>query len=224
MTSARVSFLALSLLASLTACRKAVVESYRVPKEANAEAAKSDAANANPTAPAAPTAAAASGSTPATSGATMAATPVTTAAGAGLTWNAPSHWVAQAVSSMRKGSYIVKSAGVAGQADLSITAFPGDVGGDLANLNRWRGQLQLPPIAAADLAGALQRSEHNGLTLKVADLVGTGANAERILGAIVPYGGDTWFFKLKGPDALVAKEKAAFTAFLDTIQPAPAAK
>ena len=224
MTVARASFFAFGLIVALSACRKAAVESYRVPKEAATEAAKSDPASANPTAPAAPTAAAASGSTPATGGASMAATPVATAAGAGLRWSAPSHWVAKPASAMRKGSYTVKSDGVAGEADLSITAFPGDVGGDLANLNRWRGQVQLPPVAAGDLASALQTREHNGLTLKVVDLAGTGANSQHILGAMVPYGGDTWFFKLMGPDAVVAKEKGAFTAFLDTIQPAPAAK
>ena len=56
------------------------------------------------------------------------------------------------------------------------------------------------------------------------DLVGTGSGAQHILGAMIPYGGATWFVKLSGPDALVAKEKPAFLAFLDTIKAAPAAQ
>jgi len=123
---------------------------------------------------------------------------------------------------MRKGSYAI--AGDGGEADLAITAFPGDVGGDLANLNRWRGQIQLPPVAPAEFEASRERLERNGLQMTVVDIVGTGAGAQRILGAMIPYGGATWFVKLMGPDALVAKEKAAFTAFLDTVKATPAAK
>jgi hypothetical protein len=60
--------------------------------------------------------------------------------------------------------------------------------------------------------------------MTVVDIGGSGANAQRILGAMIPYSGATWFVKLIGPDALVAKEKAAFMAFIDTIKTAPAAK
>jgi hypothetical protein len=123
---------------------------------------------------------------------------------------------------MRKGSYTVSGEG--GEADLGITAFPGDVGGDLANLNRWRGQIQLPPVTQAEFEAAVQRIEPNGLRMTVVDLVGTGSNAQRILGAMIPYSGATWFVKLIGPDALVAKEKAAFMEFLNTIKAPPAAK
>jgi len=64
----------------------------------------------------------------------MASTPVTTASGPGLTWTAPAHWKAKPGSAMRKGSYAI--AGDGGEADLAITAFPGDVGGDLAAISR----------------------------------------------------------------------------------------
>lgn len=152
----------------------------------------------------------------------MASTPVATASGPALTWTAPASWKTKPGSAMRKGSYTVTSEGVAGEADLAITAFPGDVGGDLANLNRWRGQLQLPPVGQGEFEAAVQRLERNGLKIIVADIAGTGAGAQRILGAMVPHAGSTWFFKLMGPDALVAREKAAFVAFLDTVKaPAP---
>ena len=152
----------------------------------------------------------------------MANTPVATASGSDLTWTAPAKWVAKPGSAMRKGSYTITSEGIAGDADLSITAFPGDVGGDLANLNRWRGQVELPPVAAGELESGAPRHEHNGLQMRVVDIVGTGPNAKRILGAMIPYQGATWFIKLIGPDALVAKQKADFTAFLDTIKPGAA--
>ena len=60
--------------------------------------------------------------------------------------------------------------------------------------------------------------------MTIVDVAGTGADAKRILGAMVPYAGATWFFKLIGPEALVAKEKATFMAFLDTVKPDAPAK
>ena len=119
---------------------------------------------------------------------------------------------------MRKGTYSISGDG--GDAELTITAFPGDVGGDLANLNRWRSQVELPPIPQSEFASAAQKLERNGLRLTVVDIGGTGAKPQRIRGAMIPHGGSTWFFELLGPDVTVAKEMAAFMAFLDTIKPA----
>ncbi len=212
--------LLLACSVALAGCKKPEVKSYRIPKETTAEAAPAAAAstNAAPAAPAAPAGSAlpAAGA----AGNSMANTAVATAAGAELTWKAPPQWTPKTGSAMRKGSYAIK--GGAGDAELAITAFPGDVGGELANINRWRGQVQLPPIAAGELGAAAQRFDRNSLHFTVVDLAGGG---QRMLGAIVPFGGATWFFKLgPGPDATVANEKVAFLAFLETVTPAPAAK
>ena len=152
-------------------------------------------------------------------GAGMAATPVATAQGADLVWTAPAHWQPKQASAMRKGSYTVTGEGGA-TADLSITAFPGDVGGEVANVNRWRGQISLAPLDATAAAAAVTRLSQNGLAIGFVDFAGTDANASRILGAMVPQAGSTWFFKLTGPTALLAKEKPAFVEFLKTIKPA----
>ena len=118
---------------------------------------------------------------------------------------------------MRKATYTI--AGDGAEADLSITAFPGDVGGELANVNRWRGQVGLGDLTAAQLAGATQHFDANGLHLTVVDYPGQGAAAaQRLLGAIVPVGSETWFFKLLGPAALVGREREAFMEFLKSIR------
>jgi hypothetical protein len=124
---------------------------------------------------------------------------------------------------MRKATFIIP--GDAGeQAELAVTAFPGDVGGNLANVNRWRQQLQLAPISAAELDSALTHLHVGELHVDVAELLGPtpteGKTRQRVLGAIVPHNGATWFFKLTGPDILVTHEKDAFLAFLKTLQPA----
>src|SRR6188768_4009785 len=189
----------------LASCREARVASYRIPKEKEAAIASA------PSAPSAPSPPAAS-------------PPMTVARrpAGDLVWSAPAAWKPKATSSMRRGSFDVGE-GAGPLADLAITVFPGDVGGDLANVNRWRGQLDLPPIAEADLAGALQPVTAGSLAIRVADLTGgTKDNPQRMLSAIVPYGGSTWFFKLTGPVDIVGAEKPRFLAFLATVAPAPA--
>jgi hypothetical protein len=157
-------------------------------------------------------------STPTADG-SMASTPVATAEGNGLVWTAPSQWKAQPAGAMRKGSYTITGPGDA-TADLSITAFPSSVGGELANINRWRGQVDLPPINDGELERAVTRVEHNGLKFGIVDLGGGGAAPKRILGAWAPFAGGTWFFKIIGPDALVISQKSAFTEFIATVKPA----
>jgi hypothetical protein len=193
----------------LPACREAKVAYYIVPKEKDPElpgAGSDNGPNAGP------------GGAPMAPGASLASTAVPTAAGPELTWVAPAQWTAKPGSAMRKGSYAVPGPDGA-MADLSITAFPGDVGGALANVNRWRGQVGLPPLGEADLAGASEAFDHNGLQFTVVDL-GSEQSSRRLLGAIVPFGEGTWFFKLLGPAPVVAEQKAAFLDFLKTVKPA----
>src|SRR2546425_682214 len=139
MAARSVTPILLSVTLLFAACRRGEVTTYRIPKEKDAAMPAAIADNPAPAAPAA--------ANPA--GGNMAATPVATAGGTGLTWTAPASWQAKAASAMRKGSYAVPGDGGA-TADLSITAFPGDVGGEAANVNRWRGQVSLPPLADAE--------------------------------------------------------------------------
>ncbi len=211
--ASRIRLLLLPLVLLLPACRDAQVATYRVPAE-----------KAEPLPPvltdqAPPPPAASGNAAGADAMASMANTAVPTATGDGLSWTAPAHWKPKPGSAMRKGSYAIVGEGGA-EADLAITAFPGDVGGDLANINRWRGQISLPPIAAAELASATEHIDANGLHMTFFDIANSsGENPMRIVGVSIPYEGSTWFFKLMGPDALVAAERNAFRAFLQTIQP-----
>ena len=213
---------------SLAACRKAEIVTYRVVKDHGAESAGSTTGPAAPgsasapsTSPAPAAGAPASGpgaaNDPQAAMAAMANTAVTTASGPGLVWTAPADWSAGPDRPMRKATLLIPGEAGGPGAELAITAFPGDVGGNLANVNRWRQQLSLPPIGEAELGGALQHMDVGALHLDVVELV--GGNGQRVLGAIVPHAGATWFFKVTGPDALVAANKDAFLAFLRTVRP-----
>lgn len=194
---------------SLSACRKDEIVTYRVIKES---------APASPTANPAPAGIPAAQS-PQDAMTAMANTAVTTASGPALTWTAPAAWTAGPDKPMRKATLLIPGEAGGPGAEIAVTAFPGDVGGNLANVNRWRQQLALPPIGEAELGSALQHLHVGQLHVDVVELVGATAPAQRVIGAIVPHAGATWFFKLTGPDALVAREKDAFLAFLQTVRP-----
>lgn len=137
--------------------------------------------------------------------------PQPTGDGPSLLWKAPADWQAKAASAMRKGSYAI------GDAEVAITVFPGDVGGVLANVNRWRTQAGVLPVDAAGLAAITSTLDVNGLHFVVTDAASSGPAATRIVAALVPWQGRTWFFKLTGPNDAVGRAKPAFTAFLQTV-------
>ena len=208
MSSRPLAFVTVCLLV-LAGCKDREIIAYRAPK---------DPPPSMPAASSAKHSADGSAATqPASADQSMAGTAVPTASDSNLTWTAPANWTAKAAGVMRKGSFSVKGDG--GEADLSITAFPGSTGGLLANLNRWRGQLGIAPLAENELESNTEHLEVGEFQLVVVDFVGTAAGKPtRLLGAVVPHGTDTWFFKLMGPDALVGNEKAAFLDFLRTIK------
>jgi hypothetical protein len=134
-----------------------------------------------------------------------------------LRWQAPPEWPAKPATAMRKGSYAVGRGD--STADLSITAFPGDVGGLAANVNRWRSQIGLPPVDDAAVGTVIETLDANGLHFTLVDFAGpTPAGQQRIMAALTSWQGATWFFKLMGPDSLVEGEKPAFIAFLQTVR------
>jgi hypothetical protein len=206
-----------------TACRRDEIKTYTVKKEA-APAASAAAALPAGHPPVSPgSAPAASSPTGSGADATMANTRVDTASGPSLVWEMPSGWNAGPERPMRKATLLIPGENGGPGGEIAVTAFPGDVGGNLANVNRWRQQLTLPPIGEAELDRALQHLDVGALHVDLVDITGPSkppAATQRVLGAIVPYSGATWFFKLTGPDALVAREKDKFVAFLRTLRPA----
>jgi len=205
---------ALLCLLLLAGCRDREITAYRAPKDPVAVMPPAAPTGANDLPPDHPPVGGAAQPAP---GGAMAGTAVPTGSDS-LAWAAPADWTAKPAGPMRKGSFAVKGGGA--EADLSITAFPGDTGGLLANLNRWRGQVSLPPLAEAQLGASIEHLALGPLQAELVDFAGTVNGAPtRLLGAVVPHNGETWFFKLMGPDALVAAQKPAFREFLRTVHP-----
>tara|TARA_B100001248_G_scaffold262736_1_gene261963 strand:+ start:17373 stop:17912 length:540 start_codon:yes stop_codon:yes gene_type:complete len=129
-------------------------------------------------------------------------------------WQPARHWETQDPGPMRKGRWNIARDNQ--KAEVTAAAFPGDVGGDLANVNRWLGQIGLSSIDAPTLEKQSLWVAIDGKTCRLLILY-SDDTPQAIIAAIVPHQGSTWFFKLMGETALVLQEEAAFRAFLDSI-------
>lgn len=128
----------------------------------------------------------------------------------------PKTWTASAPNPMRKGSWSITQTD-GSKAEIAVTVFPGDVGGDTANVNRWRGQLGLEKIGEDKI-----KSEQSSIT--VGSLVGRVYNLKSADGkksttaVILPKNNSTWFFKLSGDTATVNAEKEFFLKMVSQTQ------
>ena len=76
-------------------------------------------------------------------------------------WVVPDGWeLDPGERPMRVATYLAPVEG--GTVEVAITRFPGTVGGELANLNRWRGQMGLAPVGEAELEGVIERFSSAG--------------------------------------------------------------
>jgi len=139
-----------------------------------------------------------------------------------LVWKIPAGWKEQAPSSMRMGSFLIK--GSNGQsADMSVVPLSGDAGGDLANINRWRGQINLGPISAADLSIQGESITAGGRKMVYVNFVShdrmiNNHFKKRLMAAIYHQGDRTWFFKMLGDDTTVLDAKRSFMQFLKSLK------
>jgi hypothetical protein len=128
-------------------------------------------------------------------------------------YTTPENWVEKPASGIRKANFIITSD--TGSAEVTVLTFPGDVGGRLANINRWRGQIGLEDATAEDLPAYTQGYEidgHRGLFIRLE------GETQSILGALLPFHGNTWFFKMLGDSATVLNHETSMKQFLDSIK------
>ena len=106
------------------------------------------------------------------------------------------------------------------KAEITVSFFPGDVGGTLANVNRWRGQMGQKPVEQSQLNGvteSLAAVEGKATLVDFMGVNGKSGQPARLVGAIVPRGDHTWFYKMTGDEKVVAGQKDNFVQFVKTV-------
>ena len=125
----------------------------------------------------------------------------------------PPGWQQVPASQMRVASFAVTNAS-GPSADVGIIPLPAGEN-ELALVNMWRDQLQLPPTDHADSVDISLGSD----PAKLFEFVSTapvldGKYQQRNLVAMQTRGSMSWFFKMTGEDAFVTSQKDVFLQFL----------
>lgn len=139
-----------------------------------------------------------------------------------VAWSLPSGWESRPATGMRAGSFSLKSAD-GQEVDISLISFPDSAGGNLANINRWRGQLGLPPIEEKELSQHSRELEVSDRKLLVVDFTSNdllidGKFKAGITAAIYPVENRTWFIKMTGEHRAVQGAKGSFEEFLRSLR------
>jgi hypothetical protein len=133
------------------------------------------------------------------------------------TWTIPAGWSEGPLAQFLVAKYIIAGANGT-QAAVNVSSLAGDGGGLLANANRWRAQLGLAPAAEADLAN-LPTIDASGGKATLIEFSGTDARTgkpSKLVGLVLPLGGQTWFYKLMGDENIVAQQKDALIQFVQS--------
>jgi len=189
-------------LAAVSGCGRDDVKVYQVVKESPpADSSPTALAPASEPAPAAPP------------GMDASAPPAPANALPQFQFSLPPGWAEVPASQMRVASFsVTNTTGPA--ADVGIIPLPAGEN-ELALVNMWRSQLQLPP---ADHADSVDITVGND-PAKLYEFVSTapvleGKYVQRNLVAMQTHGTMSWFFKITGEDAFVASQKDVFLQFL----------
>lgn len=174
----------------LSSCNQPKIEVYRIPKENIQVAMESNSGALVPAPPSSP-----------------------------VNWTKPQGWEEQPLSEMRQGSF--RANGPNGTAaDISVVSFPGEAGGVESNINRWRGQVQLPSLAAEEIGKSAQHFTVDGRQALLVDIQTPDGAAKpaRILGAILQTADRSWFVKMTGDPDLLETQKPRFLEFVQSFR------
>ena len=92
-------------------------------------------------------------------------------------WQLPADWQERPGNAMRLATIIIPADGK--PLEVAVTALPwaGTPDGLLQNVNRWRGQMQLPPTSADKVADDIHQVKAGDLTIAIVDLRGRFAGS-----------------------------------------------
>lgn len=139
-----------------------------------------------------------------------------------LTYTTPEGWKEEPASTMRD---INLSFGPNGEGECYVARLPGEGGGLLANVNRWRQQMGAEPLAEEEVA-ELPEKPLFGQPAKFISVEGDfsagmgSAQTQpdyKMLGLILASDAGAVFVKMTGPKELVDENEEAFDTFTQSI-------
>jgi hypothetical protein len=145
--------------------------------------------------------------------------PDTATAAALPNWTVPAAWQSEPPTQMLLAKFGVTENGA--KAEITVSSFGGDMGGLLANVNRWRRQVSLPEVDDSQLLSVTAAFSTIPGSATLVDFPGTDAKTgqpARLVGVILPLNGQTWFYKLMGDSAVVDRQKATFLTFVQSVK------
>ncbi|MFM2153431.1 MAG: hypothetical protein RL199_1866 [Pseudomonadota bacterium] len=133
--------------------------------------------------------------------------------GAGLHWTLPAGWTESRTGGMRYAT--LKPAGDA-KVDVSVVVLGGPAGGELANVNRWRGQLGLAPVDEAALPSLKRVFPTKAGDVALFSFDSADKQGRMLVGYLVA-GDSSWFVKMTGEGAAVGAASDEFAKLLKTL-------
>lgn len=133
-----------------------------------------------------------------------------------LAWSLPKGWTESRPSGGMR--FATLKPPVEGKIDVSVITLPGPAGGELANVNRWRGQIGLAPVDEAELARTRKTVASPAGPVSVYDFTSEGPSPSRMIAGLLVTRGNSWFIKMVGDPGPVAAARADFIRILETLR------
>ena len=196
------TIIAFSLLILLSACSREAPTTYEVPKESAAPAHQHSTAGSDGMM-----------GTQSDNDLVQAAHASMTAVApdVGYTADLPEGWSEKEGSGMRMASYAIEGTSIDFYL-ISLTM--GDVP---SNVNRWRGQVELPTVCPEEIANEIQTFEVDGHAVSYIEIYNE-EGGKGIIAAIVDLAPKYWYFTAKGSVDELKAHAGEIRTFLESIQ------
>ena len=138
-----------------------------------------------------------------------------TAHSGSVVWQVPGDWKQEKAGQFVTAAYALPSGG-----RVTVSKLGGDGGGLAANINRWRDQVGLKPLADKEVAGQPLKIADSGEEMLLFNLTSetSADDTEGILAGVLPLKTETWYFKFSGPVSVLKKTGGVFAEFLRTVR------
>ena len=143
--------------------------------------------------------------------------PALASGGSKPNWQVPAGWQEVPPGQFLLAQYSITGANGA-KAEVNVAQANGSL---LDNVNRWRRQIGLDALDESGLNKLVTSLDVTGGKATLVDMTGTDMRTSqptRLVGAIVPMNGQTWFYKLMGDAGVVESQKAAFLQFVQGVK------